>query len=109
MVDAIGLKAENLVLWLEPGKENDRKIYLYYCDHLGTPLALLWDRQTGGLSWNRGVIRWKAICQNRCIIPSECRASTMMRKRDCTTTATVIMIRCWGGILRRIRLGWQVG
>ncbi|WP_424588041.1 RHS repeat-associated core domain-containing protein, partial [Buttiauxella sp.] len=51
-----GLKAENLALWLEPEAENDRKIHLYHCDHLGTPLALV-DRE-GHIDWHITLDPW---------------------------------------------------
>ncbi|WP_424589694.1 RHS repeat-associated core domain-containing protein, partial [Buttiauxella sp.] len=48
--------AENLALWLEPEAENDRKIHLYHCDHLGTPLALV-DRE-GNIDWHITLDPW---------------------------------------------------
>ncbi|MGB7801899.1 RHS repeat-associated core domain-containing protein, partial [Buttiauxella sp.] len=55
-LSATGLKAENLALWLEPEAENDRKIHLYHCDHLGTPLALV-DRE-GNIDWHITLDPW---------------------------------------------------
>ncbi len=53
---ATGLTAENLALWLEPLADSDRKIHLYHCDPLGTPLALV--TQAGNVDWHITLDPW---------------------------------------------------
>lgn len=55
-LSATGLKAENLALWLEPEADSDRKIHLYHCDHLGTPLALV--NREGHIDWHITLDPW---------------------------------------------------
>ncbi len=58
-----------------------------------------------------GAIPWKK-CANRTISKNRTcafRGSTWTARRGCTTTRLGSMIRMWGGLPRRTRLGWRVG
>ncbi|AVF36184.1 RHS repeat-associated core domain-containing protein [Rahnella sikkimica] len=57
-LDAVGLKAENLALWLDPMPQGDAlKIHLYHCDHLGTPIALI-NHRTSKVEWSAVMDVW---------------------------------------------------
>ncbi len=58
-----------------------------------------------------GAIRWKR-CASRITSKSRIcgsRGSTWTGKPGCISIRSGFMIRMWGGLLRRIRLGWKVG
>ncbi|AVF37072.1 RHS repeat-associated core domain-containing protein [Rahnella sikkimica] len=57
-LDAVGLKAENLALWLDPMPEGEAlKLQLYHCDHLGTPIALI-NHKTSKVEWSAVMDVW---------------------------------------------------
>ncbi|MFO6298317.1 RHS repeat-associated core domain-containing protein [Rahnella selenatireducens] len=57
-LDAVGLKAENLALWLDPLPQGDAlKLHLYHCDHLGTPIALI-NHKTSKVEWSAVLDVW---------------------------------------------------
>ena len=57
-LDAVGLKAENLALWLDPLPQGDAlKLHLYHCDHLGTPIALI-SHKTSKVEWSAVMDVW---------------------------------------------------
>ncbi len=57
-LDAVGLKAENLAVWLAPLPEGDAlKLHLYHCDHLGTPIGLI-NQKDGKVEWDAVIDPW---------------------------------------------------